>query len=110
MSDAITELRPKRSSFLFQRIVPGAVALLVVASIGATALATFGPPGTAALPFVVWAVVVAIIVRAAFVAYRKERYEVGATRMVAHRGGLLSDALTHWRTRPGADAVTASWP
>ncbi len=94
MSDAITELRPKRSSFLFQRIVPGTVALLVVMSIAATALSTFGPPGSAALPFALWLVLVAIMVRAAFVAYRKERYEVGATRMVAHRGGLLSDQLT----------------
>ncbi len=87
----MTELRPKRSSFLFQR-VSGAVigsTVLALALAGVGFAADLGPLKLAALAL--WLFLVGWSVFGASVAWRKERYEVHDGHLVAHGGGLVSD-------------------
>lgn len=87
-------LRPKRSSFLFSRIVP-AVIFFGLLALGASVVAAFTGFGLAVV--LIWPMYFFLIgwtAYAASVSYKKERYEVFADRVVAHGGGVFSDRQT----------------
>lgn len=91
MQAAPSVLRPKRSSFLFGRVVPVAVFFGLLASVVGIALVAAGLGSFALVPLGAWLLLVLLTVGTAAVAYKKERYELHPGRIVAHSGGLFSD-------------------
>lgn len=87
----MTELVPKRTSFLFDRVVRTVIAASALAvGLGIAAVAT-GLPGLLGLAAAQLVGFVAFSLVAASVAWTKERYELHEHRLVAHSGGLTSD-------------------
>jgi membrane protein YdbS with pleckstrin-like domain len=88
------EFKPIRMPFMIPRIV-GALVLTALLSLGIVLPAVLVPawPLLIALPFL-WLVILVPTLFGAHVAYKKERYEIHADHLVAHRGGLLSDGRT----------------
>lgn len=88
------EFKPVKTTFILPPII-GTLVFAAIASVvivvGAIALGVWPLAIFAVAP---WVVIVAPSVYNAFVAYRKERYEIHADHLVAHRGGMLSDGRT----------------
>jgi uncharacterized membrane protein YdbT with pleckstrin-like domain len=96
-SEPPLELQPRKGSFVFPRIVLGVLLSLLVG--GATAAILFAveqPPWYAA-GVVVLGSLLAIV--GSLTAYRKERYEIHDSRLLCHRGGLMSDQTTELEIR-----------
>ena len=89
----IQSLEPKKSSFLFQRIV-AALVFWTLAAIGGTYAMWRNGHEPVAAPAIVAVVLVAISVVSAVIAFRKESYEVHERHIVARSGGLFSDQVT----------------
>ena len=87
-------LLPKRSSFLFQRVVPVAVFFGAIALACSVAILGFGDPILLAPVWGIYALFVGWAAFTASVAVKKERYEVFGSRVVACSGGLFSDRQT----------------
>jgi uncharacterized membrane protein YdbT with pleckstrin-like domain len=87
----VTELKPKRSSFLFARVGGAAIgASMLAGAMGVAGLAG-ELPGLVAAAGVMWLALVGPSVWLANVAWTKERYEIHDGHLVAHSGGLTSD-------------------
>ncbi len=91
MAESLLELRPKRSSFIFQRVVPVAITFGALAVAVGGFLLVRGQPAGLGVAALAWVVVIAWSAWTAGVAFRKERYEVHDGRIVAHSGGVFSD-------------------
>ena len=87
------ELRPTPGPFLFGRIGVGTIGGLVVlvASVGVSVLSEVYAFVAAGLLLAVCLVGYSAV--SGFVAWKKERYEIHATHLVARGGGLLSDRV-----------------
>lgn len=87
----MTELRPKRTSFLFDRVATWALTATVLA-VG-LAIAAISTELTVLIPGAgaFWLGLVGLSAWAGHVAWTKERYEVHDHHLVAHSGGLASD-------------------
>ncbi|MEM9692108.1 MAG: PH domain-containing protein, partial [Myxococcota bacterium] len=83
-----------RGAFLFPRVV-GVLVLAAVLSIGLVLVALINDEAAfyGALP-VMWLLVLGPSLAGAWVAYRKEHYEIHGEHLLARRGGLLSDGVT----------------
>jgi membrane protein YdbS with pleckstrin-like domain len=91
------ELKPRKGSYIFPRIVIGLLfsLLLGVATAAILIAAEQSPwPGAAVL-----AVGSVLAIIGSLVAYRKERYELHESRVICHRGGLMSDQTTELEIR-----------
>lgn len=89
------ELKPDRIPFLIPMVVPAVIVLTVVGTGGAIAAYLVAQSAPAALGAAGAAVLAALFaLYAAGVAFRKERYEIQARRLVAHRGTIFSDQTT----------------
>ena len=92
------ELRPKKSTFIILRLIVPMILLGLVVAGGATAAAFVWAPAIA-LVLVIGLALAALAVQASRVSYRKETYRILADRLVATRGGLLSDQTTELDVR-----------
>ena len=86
-------LKPRQGSFLFPRIIFGFVVSLILGVVagvacGAVTLSPFLGLVAFAVAFLL---VLAIFIYAAFVSYKKERYELTSSTVLCHQGGLFSD-------------------
>lgn len=91
------DLKPRKGSFVFPRIVAAFIASGVIGAVTAGVLASLDKspwPGLA-----VFAAGSFLGVLASLVAYRKERYQIQDSRVVCHRGGLVSDQTTEFEIR-----------
>ncbi|NCG17759.1 MAG: PH domain-containing protein, partial [Rhodobacterales bacterium] len=93
------ELKPKMTPFLWPRlagafVVTGAVSLMFVIGVLAVDVKVL----LAARP-VLWVVILVPSLYGAYVAFKKERYEIHTDHLVCHRGGLLSDGRTELDVR-----------
>ena len=91
------DLKPRKGSFVFPRIVITLIAFGVIGALTAGVLASVEKspwPGLA-----VFAAGSLLGVFASLVAYRKERYQIQDSRVVCHRGGLVSDQTTEFEIR-----------
>ncbi len=95
----MTELTPKRSSFIFAR-VSGA---MIIATVLAVAFILAGLAAElyllALLGVLLWGGLVGLSAISAVVAFRKERYEIHEQHLVAHLGGIFSDQTTELEGR-----------
>jgi uncharacterized membrane protein YdbT with pleckstrin-like domain len=91
--DAMQTFRPKKSSFLFQRISLASVFWTTAAAAGSYAMWRNGIEPLAA-PVCVALIFIARTAFVAFIAFRKEHYEVHDRHIVARSGGLFSDQVT----------------
>lgn len=90
-------LKPQKGSFVFPRIIMGLIASGVTGGVtaGVLVIVEKSPwPGLA-----VFAAGSALSVIASLAAYRKERYQLHDSRVICHRGGLLSDQTTEFEIR-----------
>ncbi|MES2982029.1 MAG: PH domain-containing protein [Verrucomicrobiota bacterium] len=91
------EIKPRIGSFLMFRFV---VTFFVALLIGAVATAIFYSfelsPWLGLLGFLL---VAGVGVISGLATFRKERYQIQATRLVCHRGGLISDEETEFEIR-----------
>ncbi|MDG1482994.1 MAG: PH domain-containing protein [Myxococcota bacterium] len=90
----MTELSPKRSSFMFTRLVGGvSLASILALVLGITAVVAeellLVIPGV-----LLWFVLVVLTLVSGMVAWKKEKYEIHPHHLVMHRGGLASDQTT----------------
>ena len=88
------EFKPVKTTFILPPIIGTLIfcaVLSVVIAVGSIASGAWFLIIFAAAP---WLVIVAPTTYNAFVAYRKERYEIHSDHLVAHRGGMLSDGRT----------------
>ncbi|MEM6927477.1 MAG: PH domain-containing protein [Myxococcota bacterium] len=100
------EVKPVRTAFIIPQVT-GAVVVALVSTVALVFAGLLVEPVAFALIPLAWGGLAAPMVYGAFVAYRKERYEIHDDHLVAHRGGLLSDAraeldirnVTHVRLR-----------
>ena len=91
------ELKPRKGSFILPRAVLGIVISLLAGVVTyGLLLAAEKPPWPA---FAVMAAGSLLSVFASLAAYRKERYELHESRVICHRGGLLSDQTTELEIR-----------
>ncbi len=91
------ELKPRKGSFVFPRIVLGLLlSLLLGAATAAILMAVEQSPWPGLAVFAASSVLAVV---GSFVAYRKERYEVHESRVICHRGGLMSDQTTELEIR-----------
>ena len=86
------ELKPRKGSFLFSRIVVGLLSsiLLGAAAAGACAIYDLSPW----IGLAVFAFLFVVFVYLAFVAFGKERYELTEGNVLCHKGSLISDQTT----------------
>lgn len=91
------ELKPLKGSFIFPRIVIGLLFSVLLGVATAAVLMGFEQAPWPGLPVFVLGSVLAIM--GSFVAYRKERYELHDSRVICHRGGLMSDQTTELEIR-----------
>ncbi|MFP3938784.1 MAG: PH domain-containing protein [Thermoanaerobaculia bacterium] len=94
----VLELAPKKSTFILSRLVPALVTLALLAVAAGWALGAWRPAAALLVPPAFLALS-SLATLAAFVAYRKERYHLHPTRIVATRGTLLSDEHTELDVR-----------
>lgn len=92
------ELRPKKSTFILLRLVAPLLLLFVLTVGGVVATALTFPLAVFGVLLVAGGCL-AVAIQAARVAYRKERYRFHADRIVATRGGLLTDQTTELDVR-----------
>lgn len=91
------DLKPRKGSFLYPRIVSSLVVSILLATIVSVALHLF--------EYSVWFGLIVFLsgmslgVFSALVAYRKERYQILTSRLVCHRGGLFNDEATEFEVR-----------
>ena len=90
----MTELKPKRTSFLFDRVFGGAIAATVLAVVAAVAAIAVDQPALAGLGGLLWFGLVGLSALSGSVAWGKERYEIHEGHLVAHAGGIASDRTT----------------
>ncbi len=91
------EIKPRMGSFLMFRFV---FTFFVALLIGATATAMFYSFGLSPwLGLLGFLLVTSVGVTAGLATFRKERYQILATRLVCHRGGLISDEETEFEIR-----------
>ena len=96
-SESPLELKPRKGSFVFPRVVLGLLLslLLGAATAGALMAVEQSPwPGLA-----VFAVGSVFAIMGSLAAFRKERYELQDSRVICHRGGLMSDQTTELEIR-----------
>jgi membrane protein YdbS with pleckstrin-like domain len=96
-SEPPLELQPMKGSFVFPRIVLGVLLSLLLG--GATAgilIAVEQAPWPALAVFGLGSL---LAIMGSLVAYRKERYELHESRVLCHRGGLMSDQTTELEIR-----------
>ena len=90
----MTELSPKRSSFMFTRLA-AAVLFASLLTLGACIAAVAAEELLLIIPGVLlWVVLVVLSVVSGMVAWKKEQYEIHPHHLVMHRGGLTSDQTT----------------
>ncbi len=91
------DLKPRKGSFVFPRMVITLITFAVIGALTAGVLASLEKS-----PWPGLAVFVAggfLGVFASLVAYRKERYQIQDSRVLCHRGGLVSDQTTEFEIR-----------
>ncbi len=90
----MTELKPKMTSFMFTRVFGAMLAGVMLAFPIAIAGAASETPLLAASSPLVLVGITLLALISARVAWTKERYEIGAHRLVSHSGGITSDRTT----------------
>ncbi len=91
------ELKPRRASFLFPKIVGTLVTSMILGALASFILLSFGKSPVPGLFILV--LILALGLASALAAYRKERYELKPYRLICHRGGLFSDEATEIEVR-----------
>lgn len=91
------DLKPRKSSFIFPRVASHIVLWIFLSFLAAGALGFFEIPPWFVLPVLACSIFFTLF--SAFVAYRKERYEHLAKRLICHWGGLFSDQTTELEIR-----------
>jgi uncharacterized membrane protein YdbT with pleckstrin-like domain len=96
-SEPPLELKPRKGSFTFRRILLGI--LLATLAGGATTglLVSLEQSPWPGLAVIAGGGILSIV--ASLAAYRKERYQIHESRVVCHRGGLVSDETTELEVR-----------
>ncbi|MES2997205.1 MAG: PH domain-containing protein [Verrucomicrobiota bacterium] len=90
-------LKPRKGSFVFPRVVSGLLAFGVIGAMTAGLLLSFEKAPWPGLAVFVAGAVLSVI--GSLVAYRKENYELHESRVICHRGGLVSDETTELEIR-----------
>ena len=93
----VLNLKPRQGSFMFRRILVGAVSSLILGILAAVGFTLAGL--TPLLAVFVALLALGFNVYAAMVAYRKERYEIHGDRVICHRGGIFGDETTELELR-----------
>jgi uncharacterized membrane protein YdbT with pleckstrin-like domain len=91
------DIKPRKGSFLFRRILLGLLFSTVVGAITAVVLATADRSPWPGLALILAGSFLTLL--ASFASYRKERYEIHESRLLCHRGGLVSDEKTELEIR-----------
>jgi uncharacterized membrane protein YdbT with pleckstrin-like domain len=91
------ELKPRKGSFLYSRIVGTFIATAVISAMITGVLFSIDEPLWIALLVFIFGNILGLV--AGLVAYRKERYLIQASHLVCHRGGLFSDEATEFEIR-----------
>jgi uncharacterized membrane protein YdbT with pleckstrin-like domain len=91
------ELKPRKGSFLVPRILFGLVFSAVIGGATAGLLAALDESPWPGLAVGIGGCILSIL--ASLAAYRKERYELHESRVICHRGGLVSDQTTELEVR-----------
>ncbi len=91
------ELKPRKGSFLFPRILGTLVIAALLGSIVAGVM--FGMDESPWIGLATSVLIFAFGLISGFAAYRKERYLIQDSRLVCHRGGLFSDEATELEIR-----------
>ncbi|MEP2775151.1 MAG: PH domain-containing protein [Luteolibacter sp.] len=91
------ELKPRKGSFLFPKLVGTFIIAAVIAAM--LAAISHGIDQSPWLALIAFVLIAAFGLVACLAAYRKERYELKATRLISHRGGLFSDEATEFEIR-----------
>lgn len=91
------DLKPRKGSFVFPRIVISLIAFGVIGALTAGVLASVEKSPWPGLAVFVAGSLLGVF--ASLVAYRKERYQIQDSRVVCHRGGLVSDQTTEFEIR-----------
>ncbi|MFT6144164.1 MAG: membrane protein YdbS with pleckstrin-like domain [Myxococcota bacterium] len=88
------EFKPVKTTFILPPIMGMLTFCAVLSLVIAVVAVASGTLPLLIFAGVPWLIIVAPTTYNQFVAYRKERYEVHSDRLVAHRGGMLSDGRT----------------
>ncbi|MEO5712750.1 MAG: PH domain-containing protein [Luteolibacter sp.] len=91
------DLKPRKGSFVFPRIVVGLISAGLLGAVTAVVLVTVEQPPWPALVVFVAGSLLGVI--SSLTAYRKERYQIQDSRVICHRGGLMSDQTTELEIR-----------
>ena len=91
------EIKPRKGSFLFPKLVISfALSAFFSLTLAGVLHSLEASPW---LGLLVFALLFGLGFAMARAAYRKERYEIQATRLICHRGGLISDEETEFEIR-----------
>lgn len=93
----LLELKPRKGSFIFPRVLMGLIAFFVIGIITSSVLLSINEAPWPGL--VVFAAGFLLNLIAGLAAYRKERYLIECSRVLCHRGGLFSDETTELEIR-----------
>jgi membrane protein YdbS with pleckstrin-like domain len=91
------ELKPRKGSFVFRRILLGVLLSVLAGGASAGLLFSLEQPTWPALALILAGGVLSVA--AGLAAYRKERYQIHESRVLCHRGGLVSDETTELEVR-----------
>lgn len=91
------DLKPRKASFVVPRSILGMVLAAVLGAVTAGLLVSMEHSPWPGLAVFVAGSVLGVF--ASLVAFRKERYEIHGTRVICHRGGLVSDQTTELEIR-----------
>lgn len=91
------DLKPRKGSFVFPRLLLGLLFSLLAGGVAAGILVATGQ--TPWLGLAVFAIGGLLAIAGSLAAYRKERYEIHGSRVLCHRGGLVSDQTTELEVR-----------
>lgn len=91
------EFKPRKASFLFPRLVGTLIGSAIIGAILSAVLLGLGQSPWIGLAAFLAGNLLGLL--AGLAAYRKERYLIQASRLVCHRGGLISDEATEFEIR-----------
>lgn len=91
------DLKPRKASFVVPRGILGLIISAVLGAVTAGVLVSMEHSPWPGLTVFVAGSVLGVF--ASLVAFRKERYEIHDTRVICHRGGLVSDQKTELEIR-----------
>jgi uncharacterized membrane protein YdbT with pleckstrin-like domain len=93
----VLDLKPHKGAFIFPRILGGCVLAGLVGSVSAGLLAAAEKSPWIGLAVFLGGVLLSFV--ASLASFRKERYQIQESRMICHRGGLVSDETNELEIR-----------